>query len=70
MSILTKTMIRDILAFNEKGLSIQDLVRKVKARAEHLEHNEVMELVLDLEQSGQVRYDLEVGTWKSIVRLV
>lgn len=70
MNIVTKTMIRDILAFSNGGMSITELVQKIRSRIDYISHNQVMGLVLELQEQGQVVYDLEVGTWQSTVRLV
>lgn len=72
MIVLTKQMIRDILAFEKKGLSLDDLYRKLKKQVNYvdLDKNHVMAAVLDLQIESKIKYDLEVGTWKSLIRLL
>lgn len=70
MTVITKNMIRDILALSPKGMSIHDVITKVKTRIQQVSHNEIMGFILELEKEGRVKYNMEIGTWRSTIRLV
>lgn len=72
MIVVTKQIIRDMLALETKGMSIDTLFNKIQKRVnyEYFDKNHVMTAILELQEASIVKYDLEVGTWKSLIRLV
>ncbi len=66
-SVITPQMLRDIVSFSPRGMSIAELMSKLTERGVYVTHNALMSFVIELHKLGILEYQVEVGTWISKV---
>jgi hypothetical protein len=67
--VITKQMVRDILSFNQSGITWDKLINTIKQRAPECTAASIKTLVEQLKQEGVIELSLETGTWTSKVKL-